>query len=151
MAVDLVDGLDLRRVQCAAHELGHLIVWEQVPGARIGRVRVSGRGTHVNGYAEVSWTPQSKPDLVREQDHGYLLGMMAGREADLIWCELTGVRHDPSTCADDLAAVRKARRRHAPSRQWSERELATSARQLVRARWGRIERLLPKLARTGHL
>ena len=145
---ELPPGLDPRRAHVAAHELGHLVVWERVPGARIVTVRVRGKGNNSDGYVEVDWPKHyDTPDMVR----GYLVGMMAGREADLIWCELSGMRHYPDTCADDLAAVRKARRRHAPSRQWTESELAREARTLVRARWGRILRLVPKLARTGHL
>lgn len=144
---DLPSDLDPGRAQVAAHELGHLVVWEQVPGARIVAIRVRGRGDHSGGYVQVNWPKHDTPDLV----HGYLVGMMAGRAADLIWCELSGRRHDPYTCADDVAAVRTARRRHEPSRQWSESELARQATQLVRARWGRIVRLVPRLARTGRL
>lgn len=137
--------IDPQRLQRAVHEVGHYLVWRELPGARIRQVRLTRGGGHV----DVDWPSGDTPALVQ----GYLVGMIAGREADKVWCaRTTGVWHDPATCAQDMAAIRKAQRRHRPSRQWTDSELATEAqRRLLRVGWGEIERLARSLARTGRL
>jgi hypothetical protein len=139
--------IDLYRLQVATHELGHLVAWERLPGARIVAVRVYGRGVNTEGHVEVDW-PTAAPEL----DHGYLVGLLAGREADRIF-----TNHHPDFpysdrgAAHDLNLLRRIRRNHTPSRQWTEHRLRTDAARLVRAHWDRIQRLAPYLARRGHL
>jgi len=147
--VNLPDDPDLdpARLQCAVHELGHLTVWEALPGVRVNGVWVKGHGLRrVHGCVDVA-IPDNSPEL----DRGYLVGVLAGREADRIFCDLTNARHDPRTCSYDMANFRRTRRRHKPSRRWSETELAREARGIIRANWSTVLRRATQLARRGSL
>lgn len=136
-------GIDAWRVQRAVHEVGHLVVWREA-GGRIRQVRLTRSG----GYVDVTFPAQNTPDLRL----GLLAGLIAGGEADKLWCaRTTGVRHDPGTCTDDLARIRRARRKHVDYRQWSDGELVAEARRRLLARWGEIERLAATLAERGRL
>lgn len=142
------EHVDLNRLQVATHEIGHMVVWEQLPGAIIREVRVWGRGTGTQGHVLVNWPKRDTPELV----HGCLVGLLAGREADRIFTDQhPGFRYDDSGCHYDLCVLRRVRRAHPPSRQWSERELRTDAARLVRACWSRAERLAIRLASHGSI
>ncbi|PPK65767.1 hypothetical protein V5P93_000346 [Actinokineospora auranticolor] len=139
--------LDPHRLQVAIHELGHYIAWRDLPGAGIRAVRVTGHGRHTEGITTVDWPTDDNGAL----DHGYLVGLLAGREADLFHKPHSTIPYDPRGCAFDLGLFRRVRRRHQPSRQWSEHDLRASARALIRAHWAEIQRLAPRLARRGRL
>jgi hypothetical protein len=144
--VRLVITVDPQRWKVAIHELGHYVVWSELPKARIVSVEVTGYGEDVTGCVRVKW-PRDTPEL----DRGYLVGLLAGREADRHQARLTRTRHDTSGCGHDLALFRRTRRLHPPSRAWSEQELRAEALCAVRARWAQIQRLAPILAHRGSL
>ncbi|GLZ43515.1 hypothetical protein [Actinokineospora sp. NBRC 105648] len=138
---------DLHRLQVATHEVAHYLVWSAMPDARITRVWVRGRGTSAHGMCSVDWRAET-PD----QDRDYLVGLLAGCVADDLFSDAhPGFRCRRSGQSPDLAVFRKIRRRHEPSRAWSERQLRDTAERLLRADWDRVERLALTLADRGRL
>lgn len=136
---------DPHRLAVATHELGHYVAWRGLRGARLRHIRVTGRGTSSTGSVRFRF-PQGG-DLNR----GWLVGLLAGMEADLIHQHRTGHRIRTSGWAGDRALFKKTVRNHLPSRAWTETELRTAARRLLLAHWDEIEELAPRLAERGHL
>lgn len=137
--------LDPQRLIVAVHELGHWAAAKYVSGVSVVKVRVSGRGSGTQGLCRVRW-PEGD-----NFDHAYLVFWLAGCEAQRLYAEKTGGKLDTSGWRGDLSNFKKVRRKHAPSRQWSESALRADARRLVRAHWSEIARLAPRLAERGHL
>jgi len=146
------DGHDLdpHRLMIALHEVGHLIVWQALPGVRITDVALTGKGSlwSVKGHVSVDWTGAADTE---EVGHGYLVGLLAGHAADRIRCEHTGDQIDTSGCADDFHHYRRARWNHKPSRQWSRATILADARRALLANLPRLHRDALRLARTGRL
>ncbi|GLW95431.1 hypothetical protein [Actinokineospora globicatena] len=139
---------DPHRLAVATHELGHFIVWSALPGVHIEHVRVWGRGLATEGRVRVRWPKGDTEVIVR----GYLVGLLAGREADRIHHDRPDApRYREGGCAADMATFRRVRRQHEPSRLIPEAELRTEAARLIRANWARIERLALQLAARGHI
>lgn len=141
------DDPDPWRLGVAIHELGHWFAWKDLPGTRIVRVRVTGTGRDAEGRVTVKWPTND----AGATDRGYLVGLLAGAEADRLHHERTGHPLRRDGWAHDLKAFTDCRRAHAPSRRWSESELRRDAHRLVLARWHEIQKLAPRLARTGRL
>ena len=135
------------RLHCAAHELGHHVVWTQL-GFEVTQVAVTGRGRDVEGQTRLSDGAKNltSPDRCRD----YLIGLLAGREADIRWARHTGRRYRECHSQGDLAVYRQVRR-HEWVRDLSDRQLRDQAKRLVAAEWARIVRLTPQLARDGHI
>lgn len=130
----------------AAHELGHVVAC-RAGGLPVREIKLSGRGSNTEGV--VRW---HEPGGIE----GYLAGLiarLAGRAADLRWCEETGTPNDSNGCSYDITEYRKMRRAwpSAWGRIPSDRELRTAADRLVRRQWPRILRLAPQLALRGRL
>ncbi|SDD94892.1 hypothetical protein [Actinokineospora iranica] len=138
--------LDPDRLNVAFHEIGHLTVWETLPGARVLAVKVTGKGNGTEGLVHMRW-PKNAPEI----DRGYLVGRLAGSEADRLRCDQTGDRPDTAGWGHDMADFRRVRRQHEPSRQWTEAELRAEARRLLLAQLPRAQRRALQLARYGHL
>jgi hypothetical protein len=144
--LDALAGLPWAWVQVAAHELGHWEVWKGLPGARVVRVRIWGSPTNPEGHTEMDWSRAGE-----DCDRGFLVGLLAGEEADKLWARATHRPRMRSGSSHDMAAFRDVRRKHKPSRQWSESHLRSEAQRLLIARWDDLVQRVPKLARTGHL
>lgn len=140
-----MDDLDPIRLSVAAHELGHMVTWEHA-GFRIQTIRVTGRGTSTQGLVHVDRGLLRDPGEVR----AWLVGLLAGREAEQRWCDQTGSAFIEAGSGEDLAQFRKWRR-HEWARRLTERELRIEARQCIRTRWRQIVRLTPRLAHAGRL
>ena len=143
-----VPDLDPVRLIVAAHELGHAVVWS-VTGMRVESIEVTGRGLGTNGCVVLA----NRAHLSSAADcRSYLLGMLAGSEAENRWCGTTGTRPTVDGCAHDRREFGYMYRRRRP---WGVTEsraaLRTQARQLVRAHWPAIARLAPRLALRGSL
>ncbi|WP_026425037.1 hypothetical protein [Actinokineospora inagensis] len=139
---------DPHRLAVAHHELGHYVVWNTLPGVRIREVRITGRGSGVEGWVRVDW-PDDDTEVI---DRGYLVGLLAGREADRVHHRTPGTpAYREAGCVHDMRAFRRARRLHAPSRALPEHRLRAEAERLVRARWDQITHLAPDLAARGRL
>jgi hypothetical protein len=137
-------GVDARRLRVAMHELGHLTAWERLDG-RVVEVRLS--RWSVGGHVRMDWPTNPTETNMR----GYLVGALAGHEADLIWCERTGDRHDHGACAHDLTMYRNGRTAYRAARAWSDRDLHRAARDLVLANWTTMLPRAETLARKGRL
>lgn len=137
-----LDQTRLHRLLTAHHELGHAVVFQAL-GITVTGVEV------INEAHGVTTTDSDDPFATPEQTRAYLVGALAGREADLRWFDVYGYDgFDESSCADDLAYFRK-HRRHEFVRDIPDSEFRSEARRLVRAHWGRITRLAPRLAERG--
>lgn len=140
--------LDPVRLMVAAHELGHAVVWSAT-GMRVESIAVTGHGRDTEGRVRLA----DRAHLSNAADcRGYLLGMLAGREAEIRWCEATSTRPIADGCAEDRREFGYMYRRR---RQWGVTDtraaLRTQARHLVRAHWPTIARLTPRLAHRGSL
>jgi hypothetical protein len=141
------DDIDPDRLRCAFHELGHVIGWRHA-GITIKRVRVTGQGKHADG--EVITGRQYMATV--EQAEKYLIGLLAGPEAEIMWCALNKVRYQEHTAEGDMETLRKWRRNnpHFP-KAITTTKLCRAARSLVQAKWSEIEQLAPRLASRGRL
>lgn len=145
MGQPLDPSLDPWRLCCAAHELGHAIVWTGA-GLPIAEICVTGRGANVEGYTQLG------KYRMRDQDQALLfqVGLMAGWAAGDLWA-----RHHPavtqprSANAHDDRAFRRYQRQALWVRGYSMREARHEAARLARAAWPQIARLAPRLAQRG--
>ncbi|MCP2242728.1 hypothetical protein [Lentzea aerocolonigenes] len=137
--------IDPYRLAVAVHELGHLIAWQRA-GLHINEIRVFGTGERAEGYVDLGRQRIRDTDQAR----AYLVGLLTGREAEVRWCELSGMRHHDYTSEPDMRSFRRLRR-HKLARHLTDAELRHDARALVRAQWEQITRLAPRLARCGWL
>lgn len=137
--------LDPQRLRVAAHELGHYLVWTQA-GIPIKTIWIAGRGDAAAGNVEV---PRMNARN-NTQYRAFVVGILAGREADKRWCREHDLEVDETRFRSDMKRFRRLRKD--PSiRDVTAAELQAEARQLVNTNWRRINRLIPTLARRGHL
>lgn len=138
-------GIDPHRLIAAAHELGHYLIFTAA-GIEVSEIRVIGRGSSAAGYVCV---PPGQ-SLDEKQQRQLLVGGLAGRQADLRFCEQFGLPPQPAyTCASDMKIVRRDRRQMQDSTWIST--LRAEARRLVLKHWPHIVRRAPQLARRGTL
>lgn len=136
---------DPQRLRVAAHELGHYLTWTQA-GLPIKTIWVAGRGDEAAGNVEV-------PRMTARDDtqyRAYVVGVLAGRQADMRWCREHDLEFHEYRFRSDMKVYRRLRRDHSV-RDITDAELTTEARQIVNANWRHIIRLAPTLARRGHL
>lgn len=138
--------MDPDRLRVAAHELGHAFAWHVADCANPTAIRVHGRGVGAHGYVNVAAHVRTVDDA-----RCYLAGLLAGREADMRWCEENDLAHRAQTCSTDLANFRQQRRNYDLCRQVSTAEARALARRIVRTHWRQIVRLTPRLARAGRI
>jgi hypothetical protein len=139
-----LENLDPWRLAAAAHELGHLVCF-RAANIQVTEIVVRGHGERVSGHV---WVPaQPLPD---KSVRLYLSANLAGRAADLRWCDEVGMKPLPErTCADDWNGFRKHRRELGTPHWQSTHQ--SDARRVVAAHWALICRWAPKLARRGSL
>jgi hypothetical protein len=141
-------AMDRRRLMVAVHEMGHAIAWDH-GGLTIEAIRVTGRGHGTEGYVELEQRPLDLPTRLQN----YLIGLLAGREADHKWCDITGETPDNYGSSTDMEVFRKFRKYDATETRWvthlSDKELQAEARKIVTARWSQIVRLAETLAERG--
>jgi hypothetical protein len=139
-------NLDPMRLCCAAHELGHALVWQHA-GLPVHKIRISGKGSGVSGFVEIG-RPRMKDAT---QARLYQVGLMAGRAAGARWGERHGVRQPGGACSADESAFRWFARHNECVRDLSRGQALAQATRLVRARWSHIQRLAPQLAAEGRI
>jgi hypothetical protein len=135
------------RLHCAAHELGHHLTWTAL-GFSTRSVHVTGSGDNVEGETRLTNEGNNLDTPQRCRD--YLVGLLAGREADILWARHAGRPFRERHSASDLKVYRKIRR-HAWAKDTSDHQFRTEATRLVRAHWNQIVRLAPQLAESGRL
>jgi hypothetical protein len=134
------------RLHVAHHELGHYTAWEAL-GIGTTEIRIWGYGDNTEGLV----TPATPGRLRNQQEcHNFLIGLLAGREADLRYCRRAGIRFREARSKADLRAFRRIHK-HEWARGTDAGEFRTLARDLVHEHWGDIVRLAPKLAERGRL
>lgn len=138
-------GEDPWRLHCAAHELGHQIVWTTL-GFTVRSTTITGGGSNVEGTTRLA--NESKNLHSPQRCHDYLVGLLAGREADILWARHAGRPFQERHSVEDLRAYRKIRR-HEWAKGTSDRQFRGEATRLVRAHWKRIVQLTPQLAQHG--
>jgi hypothetical protein len=136
---------DPQRLRVAAHELGHYLTWTQA-GLPIKTIWVAGRGDEAAGNVEVP-RMTARDDI---QYRAYVVGVLAGRQADMRWCREHDLEVHEYRFRSDMKVYRRLRRDRRV-RDVTDAELTAEARQIVNANWRRIIRLAPTLARHGHL
>lgn len=138
--------LDPQRLRVAAHELGHYLAW-QAADLDIQRIYVAGTGVEAHGKVRIRRQKVRDP----EQARAYLVGMLAGREADIRWCEHNDLEWHEHTSNGDMKAYRSLHRRIDWVRDVTDREFRAEAHRFIVANWSKITRLAPKLAERGRL
>jgi hypothetical protein len=136
---------DPQRLRVAAHELGHYLTWTQA-GLPIKTIWIAGRGDEAAGNVEV-------PRMTARDDtqyRAYVVGILAGRQADMRWCRENDLEFHEYRFRSDMRSFRRFRKKPY-IRDVSNAELQAEARQVVNVNWPRIVRLTPTLARRGHL
>lgn len=84
------------------------------------------------------------------KERSYHIGLFAGGEAQLRWCDEDRHPFDEDACAGDMANHRE-RRRTPLGRQVRPSDARAAAGRLVRVKWPRIVRLTTLLAARGSL
>lgn len=147
-----IEGIDPARLSAAAHELAHYLTFRDAD-IQISEVRVYGRGDNAAGHVLIAQDRFDGP-----QARALLIGSLAGRQGDLMWCDELGWPHVPEhTCAGDMRIYRRQYREIRKIRHdlqikgITDGALRADARRQVRQHWPRIVRLTPKLARRGSL
>lgn len=134
------------RMLVAAHELGHVIGC-RANGLDVYEIKLSGRGSNTAGI--VRWHTPGGIDGFRAS----MVALLAGRAADLKWCEETGTPAVSSGCSGDMAEYRRMRRQwpRAWGRVPADREIRANADTIIRRQWAHVVRLAPRLAERGRL
>lgn len=163
-ATAVPDGVTAGRMQVAVHELGHLTVWERLDGT-VKHVRLwTTLLGDLRGEVAMRWPSTHTQDAYR----GYLVGLVAGDEADHLWQARTGLPVDPLGARADLREFRRAlaalhkpdpslpareQREHARQlrAEWSATDLRAQARRQCQAAWPTMLRRAEQLARRGRL
>jgi len=135
------------RLHCAAHELGHMLVW-QASGFEVHSIAVDGYGSDVQGWTRLTKAGKNLFDQQRCRD--YLVGLLAGREADIQWARHSGRPFRERHSKADLKTFRQIHR-HWWMRGVPVEELRDQARAAVLDQWSSIVRLAPRLAARGEL
>ena len=139
------DSRGLRRLQMAAHEVGHLV------GLRAGGITVLRAQIHDGFFSGRHGITKVDPhqDLDDpDQQLAYLVGTMAGPEAERHWCDLNDRRYNERSGEDDFAEITRWRRTH-PECRPTDQQLVRAAHTLVLRKWDLIMRLTVKLAQHG--
>jgi hypothetical protein len=125
----------------AAHEIGHALV-NKAGGLRVGRITLNRRtGT---GLCRIKDFDENNPRLLR----AYLIGCVAGFEAEDRFLRQHDLgRADRADSATDFRYFHQ----DAASVGLSERAARAKARSHLSWHWGRLERLVPRLATRGHI
>lgn len=139
--------VDLYRLDVAVHELAHWFAWNACGfGISPRKVQVYGRGEGAGGRVHIG----RRKARDESQARGYLVGLLAGREADLRSRQETGREFYEYTCRGDLVSFQELR-----THEWtvgvSDAEYRRAARDLVNARWAEITGLALRLAERGRL
>jgi hypothetical protein len=142
---DLIEhaGIDPYRLIAAAHEIAHALGFAAA-GVLVTEIEVHGRGESVGGSVFVPG------NAVVNDLRAFGMAHLAGRAADLRWCDEHGLARLPErTCAADSKELRLFMReaKHTQSLGSVRRD----AERFVRANWSRITRLAPRLATRGRL
>lgn len=139
--------IDPTLLMISAHELGHAVVWHasglhvKIVQARTG---LFGSSYALLDLAKTTWTPAT--------GRAYLVGLLAGPQAGMYWCEVIGqCRYNERHDAGDMEQFYRYRRANKGAKAIPERVLRGEARTAVRKHWERIERLVPQLASRGSL
>jgi hypothetical protein len=137
--------LDPRRLEVAAHELGHLIAYQHA-GLAVRAIRITGRGEDARGAVRLD----PRGARTAEQARGYLVGLLAGRVAALRWCHEHGPQFREHVARTDRALYREFRR-HPWVREVPDAHFQAAAHDLIHAHWSHITRQASRLAREGRL
>jgi hypothetical protein len=137
---------DPHRLAVSAHEAGHAVIWKAA-GFTIVDLWVTGHGPRAHGYTELD----GKKCATADEFAAYLVGLLAGREAEARWCDANRLRVDlDDHCAIDMKRFRKGRKergvRHITDDQFKDR-----AAKLVIDNWRKIETLAPRLCERGRV
>lgn len=138
-------ALDPQRLRVAAHELAHYFGY-LAANLDIVHVKVWDYGTRAAGNVT---TVERDPDNPGEY-RAYLVGLLAGREADQLWCARNGLRYSDHTSTEDRSLFKKYRRDEW-ARGVSDAAFRAQARRLVLVNWRQITRLTPGLAEHGQI
>jgi hypothetical protein len=125
----------------AAHELGHALV-DQAGGLTVTGITLNRRTGY--GLCKVKDFDWDNPRLLR----AWLIGCVAGFEAEDRWRRRHGLGH---AARRDSGTDFRNFREHAPTIGLSEGTARAKARSHLGWHWGRLERLVPRLAEHGHL
>uniref|UniRef100_UPI003F494324 hypothetical protein n=1 Tax=Amycolatopsis sp. CA-082387 TaxID=3239918 RepID=UPI003F494324 len=142
---DLIEhaGIDPYRLVAAAHEIAHALGFAAA-GVLVTEIKVRGRGESVSGYVFVPG------NTVVHDLRAFAMAHLAGRAADLRWCDEHGLARLPErTCAPDSKDLKQFMRdaQHTQTLGSVRRD----AERFVHANWSRITRLAPRLATRGQL
>lgn len=142
--------VDQRRLMVAIHEMGHALTWHRA-GFQIKTIRVRGRSNGTTGYVDLDNQPNRTPEEARD----YLIGLLAGREAEHEWCRITGQSSDAYGSSTDLAIYRRYRKYDCANERWvahlSDGEFRAAARKVINARWSQVVHLANQLAQHGRI
>lgn len=127
----------------AAHEIGHVV---SAVHHDIHVPCVVYDPTELTGVTTLD-LPDDEAQFTAHQWRAWLVGCMAGWEAEVMWAARHGGRVSRRTCQADFANFRKDRRRIGLSQSAAR----YAARSIVRSSWPDVERLVPQLAREGRL
>lgn len=136
-------GIAIPRLVLAAHEIGHLIAFQDA-GIRVLYSAIEDGGDTGGTYID-------DPD--GDQHHGYLVGLAAGSAAEKYWCDIYGQRL-PDHCReyeDDRALYRQHRRQHRDAPRLSWRSAENLARKTLRDNAKRFRQLTEQLAVDGKI
>jgi hypothetical protein len=129
----------------AAHELGHVAGFQAI-ALPMAEVRLTAK----RGWVRVETADENAALADPERARGYLVGIAAGRAAQVRMSEEHGVTPYSESWASDLVLIAQLRRRHPALASLTPAVLASAADALVRSRWSWIARNAHQLARRGH-
>ena len=133
------------RLHCGAHELGHALTWRAL-GFEVRSTTVTGSGSNVSGETRLANESKNLHNPQRCRD--YLVGLLAGREADILWAKHAGRPFRERHSSGDMQVYKKIRR-HEWVKDIGDRELRREATRLVKANWSQIVGLTSRLAQHG--
>jgi hypothetical protein len=134
-----ITGIDPDDLITAAHELGHAVC------------------AYAHGVGVTSITlglttldlPDDDDEFTPQHWRAYLVGCMAGYEAEVLWARRVGGTADKRQSGLDMRNFRTYRRRGRID--ITEGQARRAARVAVKRNWGRIRRLAPVLAIEGSI
>lgn len=140
-------GIEIPHLITAAHEIGHVIVFQEA-GVEVYGCKISLDGAVDGG----TWAD----DPVSGQHHAFLVGIMAGKAGEALWCDIFGQRlpshcRDGSSYAGDRVLFTAHQRKHREARGLSWRKADRLARVILRAESKRFRKLTEQLARHGEI
>lgn len=143
-------GIEIPRLILAAHEIGHYLAFREA-GVPVLAVRMQKHG-EFDAFNLVG-----DPEL--DQNHGYMVALMAGVAGERYWCEAYGQRlprhcRDGTTFKGDLKEFKAHARQNrfdTALRGLSHRKAIRLAHGIVRDNAKRFRALTEQLARDGEL